>query len=122
MGAVAACRCALVAAHTDESDGAMQYLREQLAPRSQSAPALLFNPTSCLAVSALLLAVHTNTASDGSAGALQGTSASCLPSQHQLLEDSVAQELTEHACSVLQWFGRVNCSMLGQRFESAFTV
>ena len=104
-GAVAACRCALVAANTDESDGAMQYLREQFAPRSQSAPALLFNPRRCLAVSALLLAVHTIPASDGSAGdgSLRGASGSCLPSQHQLLEDSVAQELTEHACSVLQW-------------------
>ena len=103
MGAVAACRCALVAAITDESDGAMQHLREQFAPQGSSAPAFLFNPTSCLAVSALLLAVHTHPASAASEGSIQAAAASCLPSQYQLLEDSVAQDLTVHACNVLQW-------------------
>lgn len=103
MDAVAACRCALVAAITDESGGAMQHLRQQFEPQSRTTPTLLFNPVSCLAVSALLLAAATDITGDCAGSAPQGGGASLPPSPLKLLEDSTARKLTEHACSVLQW-------------------
>jgi hypothetical protein len=100
MDTIAACRCVLIAASTDESGAALQYIQQLFSSQSHATPEMLFNPVSCVASAALLLAASTDV---NSGVHHEDAAAEIITQPLQLLAESQACQLTEDACGVLQW-------------------